>query len=115
LELEQLRAEYLTSVDRYEQAVAAMRTAMEDADQALEVMRVHVQAGKPLIDVLPAIRPSGVRNQLSGAASELERARHAAQRVVFAMLIAEGLTMAEIGRIFGVSRSLVSRMVHEAK
>ena len=76
---------------------------------------MHVQAGKPLIDVLPSIRPSGVRNKLSEAASQLERARHAAQRFVFAMLIAEGLTMAEIGRTFGVSRSLVSRMVHEER
>jgi DNA-directed RNA polymerase specialized sigma24 family protein len=113
VELEELRAEYLAATERYERAAAAMRTAMTEADDALEVVRAHVRGGKPLFEVFAGIGPAGLRNQLSQSADELERARHATQRVVFAMLVAEGLTMAEIGRTFGISRSLVSRMVHE--
>jgi DNA-directed RNA polymerase specialized sigma24 family protein len=114
VELDGLRAEYLTAAERYERAAASLRVAMEEADDGLEVVRAHVQAGKPLLDILPTIRPAGLRNQLSQSADELERARHEAQRVIFAMLAAEGLTLAEIGRTFGISRSLVSRMIHEA-
>jgi len=113
VELERLRAEYLESVDCYERAASAMRDAMNEADQALAAVRTHVETGSPLTEVLPAIRPAAIRDRLSTAANDLERSRHAAQRLVFSMLVAEGLTMAEVGRTFGVSRSLVSRMIHE--
>jgi hypothetical protein len=113
VKVDRLRAEYLEAVARYTQAASALRAAMDEADDALEVMRAHVTRGRPLADVLPSIRPAGVRNNLSDAADALERARHAAQRVVYEILVAEGLTMAEIGRTFGVSRSLVSRVIHQ--
>jgi DNA-directed RNA polymerase specialized sigma subunit len=108
-----LRSEYLEAVDRYEEAASAMRAAMDEADETLDFMRSHVAAGRQLAGALPSIGPAGIRTNLSEAAEQLEKARHAAQRLVYEILIDEGLSMAEIGRMLGVSRSLVSRVVHE--
>ncbi len=59
------------------------------------------------------IDPQSLRASLSDALAELERTRHAAQRLLFLLLQAEGQTLADIGRALGISRQLVSRMVNE--
>jgi transposase-like protein len=45
---------------------------------------------------------------------DVQAARHRAQQAQFKLAAAEGSTMAEIARAWGVSRQLVSRMVKEA-
>jgi hypothetical protein len=113
VEQRELRREYLAALKRYEEATAELRSALERADRNIHVLRSHVEQGLPLNDLIPDLEGAEVRAQLSAAADELERARHDTQRDLYALLLAEGLTMAEIGRAFGVSRSLVSRTLHE--
>ena len=47
------------------------------------------------------------------SSGEVQGARHRAQQAQFKLAAAEGATMAEIARGWGVSRQLVSRMVKE--
>ena len=54
-----------------------------------------------------------MRASLSDALADLERGRHETQRLLFQLLQAEGQTLADIGRTYGISRQLVSRLVNE--
>ena len=108
-----LRRAYLEAIDTYETASIAMRQAMDDASAALEILRRHVESGRPAREIDRLVTPEPLRAQLSAAAIDLERGRHAAQQFLFALLVEEGMTMADVGRMFGVSRSLVSRLVNE--
>jgi predicted DNA-binding protein (UPF0251 family) len=115
VERAKLRDQYLQALDRYGAAEAMMRQAMQEGAEALPVLRRQAEAGLPMADVAGTVRPDGIRNRLSTAAVELERARHEATRLLFSILVDEGMTMADVGRMFGVSRSLVSRFVNESR
>jgi hypothetical protein len=109
----ELRRDYLAALDRYDRASAELRAALDEADEALGVLRAHAKSAEPMMDGLKHIQPDERRSRLSDASHELERCRHTAQRALFRILVADGMTMAEVGRTFGVSRSLVSRFVNE--
>jgi DNA-directed RNA polymerase specialized sigma subunit len=59
------------------------------------------------------LEPHSLRASLSDSLAVLERTRHDAQRLLFQLLHQEGQTMADIGRMWGISRQLVSRLVNE--
>jgi DNA-directed RNA polymerase sigma subunit (sigma70/sigma32) len=59
------------------------------------------------------MEPQLLRANLADALAELERCRHDVQRLLFQILHSEGQTLADIGRSFGISRQLVSRLVNE--
>jgi hypothetical protein len=112
-QLERLRVSYLAALDQFDRCAREMRAALDEASDASDAVRVHVEAGRPARDVTRRVAPDQLRTRLSAAAVELERARHKGQTLWFAMLVEEGLTKAEVGRAFGISRSLVSRMLNE--
>lgn len=112
-ELEQLRSGYLAALDRYDEAVSTMRRVMDEADLATRIMREHALTSAPMADALGGLPADVIRNRLSDSTIELERSRHDAQRLLFSILVGEGMTMTEVARNFGVSRSLVSRFVRE--
>ncbi len=66
-----------------------------------------------MIELEQVIEPQSLRASLGDSLAELERTRHDAQRLLFQLMHAEGLTLADIGRMYGISRQLVSRLVNE--
>jgi hypothetical protein len=107
------RREYLAALDWYDRAAGEMRAALDEGDDSLRLMRMQAQAGLPMRDLLTDVQADERRGRLSNAAEDLERARHAAQRNLYRILVAEGMTMSEIARALGISRGLVSRVVNE--
>ena len=87
--------------------------ALQATLDAREVTREVVQRGRPLGELHNVIKPQELRAAVAKALGELERTRHDAQRLLFQLLHAEGQTMAEIGRMWGISRQRVSRLVNE--
>jgi hypothetical protein len=108
-----LRTRYLAALVAVQDAGARTIAALEEADQARDVVRDVVRRGLPLADLEDALDPQPLRASLSDALAELERTRHDAQRLLFQVLHAEGQTLADIGRMWGISRQLVSRLVNE--
>ena len=111
-----LRRAYLAGLDEFEEAARALRDALEEATATIPVLRGHFASGGAATAVpsnLPdAFEPRPLRTELSEAMDALERSRHSLQVSFFSLLVTEGMTMADIGRMVGVSRSLVSRIVH---
>ena len=46
---------------------------------------------------------------------ELERARHRVRTAVFALGLSEGMTIGELGRLYGFSRQLAARVAAEVR
>jgi hypothetical protein len=110
---ELLRARYLAAVDAVEVASDRTIAALVTAQEARDIARANVAAGRPMTELENMIEPHALRASVSDALTELERTRHDAQRLLFQLLHSEGQTMADIGRTWGISRQLVSRLVNE--
>jgi hypothetical protein len=110
-----------TLKDQFLEAVGVLANERDRLQEALsDAASAWALVGEQIAhDVSPQVcttllDPGRLRGRVSEALDEWERARHRSLRLLFEMLVAEGLSMAEVGRTFGVSRSLVSRFIHEA-
>ncbi len=112
-DVEPLRARYVAALDAVEEASGVTVAALEDARQARLIARELVLSGRRLVDLGQEMELQPLRATVADALAGLERARHDAQRLLFQVLHAEGQTLAEIGRTYGISRQLVSRLVNE--
>jgi hypothetical protein len=108
-----LRARYLAALDDVQAAGDRTIEALVAAREAREIARQHAQRGRPMAELETVIDPQALRNSLGAALTELERTRHDVQRLLFQLMQAEGVTLAHIGRAYGISRQLVSRLVNE--
>jgi hypothetical protein len=113
IDVDRLRQDYLEHLDVLDEAATKVRDAMDSAASALDVIRVHVRAGGNISDFAGLLDPIPLRNELSVALHDLERARHRGQQFMFRILQAEGRSTADIARVWGISRQLVSRLVNE--
>jgi DNA-directed RNA polymerase sigma subunit (sigma70/sigma32) len=113
VDVETLRTRYVESLDALEHASGRTVAALEDARESRVLARHFVHEGRPLAELEREIEVQPLRASVSDALSDLERARHETQRLLFQLLHAEGQTLADIGRTFGISRQLVSRLVNE--
>ena len=109
----QLRQRYVHALDEVERASERAITALVDTRDARAVARDLVESGRPLGDLERVMEPQPLRANLADALATLERSRHDAQRLLFRVLHSEGQTLADIGRSYGISRQLVSRLVNE--
>ena len=75
--------------------------------------RAHWSEGLPYRELLPLRRRLEVIEQISTALRELNRHGHLFRRVEVRALYAEGLTMAQLATVFGVSRQRVSALLRE--
>ena len=112
-DIEVFRAELVAALPPARQAITAMRAALDDAEEAARRTEEYALARRPMTELMRDVGSDMVRANLSSAAQELERTRHAVQRAFFRLLIAEGMTIADIARELRVSRTLVSRIVNE--
>ena len=107
------RAGYLVAMEAVAEASDRMIDALREAQLARGVVREHMARGGRLSDLQDVIDPGTLRASVSDGIVELERTRHAAQRLLFLLLQTEGQSMTDIGRMWGISRQLVSRLVNE--
>jgi hypothetical protein len=79
------------------------------ADCAIE----QIERGETALDVAHSMHLADRREKLNAAATRVRKGRHEFQRTMFLLAMAEGSSLAEIGRTWRVSRQLVSRMTKE--
>jgi hypothetical protein len=108
-----LRERYLRSLDPLDAAADRVHQVLWEAKAGMRVLRRHLEAGNSTNDFRGLVDPAKLRASLSEATMRLERARHVSQRAMFKLLVAEGVSMANIARVYGISRQLVSRVVSE--
>jgi DNA-directed RNA polymerase sigma subunit (sigma70/sigma32) len=112
-DLQNLRERYVAALDLLDEANERLVAVLLDARDARAVARKFVASGRPLKDIDEVLDPQSVRSAVADALAESERRRHEMQRLLFTLLQSEGQTLADIGRTYGISRQLVSRLVNE--
>jgi hypothetical protein len=113
IDLESTRAQYFDALDNLGEALGVLRLALNEGESALQTVRAHVEKQGRASDFVDVFHPASMRAGLSGALTEFERARHRSQRLLFRLLWAEGTSMSDIARAWGISRQLVSRLINE--
>ena len=108
-----LREELLQSLKELGEASQRLHEALNAGAGSFSVVRTLVEEGRGIRNLAEMIDPVPLRAALAESMQRLERARHDTQRAMFQLLRSEGMTNADIARMWGISRQLVSRMVNE--
>ena len=104
-----LRDEAISSIDTLIADVIATRDDLDAYQAVLEKNREHLAHGAR-VNETPALFDLGsVRMTLTQRLASLERTRYGARFALWRLQVAEGTSIAEIARMWGFSRQLVSR------
>jgi len=112
-ELHKLRAESVRTLTEMEEAIVRTRNQLRFMETLMRRVRRMLESGGSATEVARLASAAQARANMSEIIREVQGARHQAQRAQFRLAVAEGATLAEIARTWGVSRQLVSRMVKE--
>jgi transposase-like protein len=112
-QLQGLRQDAIRELEDLEAAIVRTRNQLRFMENVLRRVRKSLESGRPASEVARTADAAEARLATSKVIREVQAARHRAQRAQFKLAAAEGSTMAEIARRWGVSRQLVSRMVKE--
>jgi hypothetical protein len=74
-----------------------------------------VVSGADVATALRAVSPADTRQSINDALKAVEEARHRMRLHIFEIGIQEGLSIGELGRMFGFSRQLAARYAKEAR
>jgi len=108
-----LREESLRSMLELVESVARTRNQLKVVETTVRRSRRLLESGRSMHEIALMINAAEARSVTSGLIREVQGARHRSHQAAFKLAVAEGSTMAEIAREWGVSRQLVSRMVKE--
>jgi hypothetical protein len=106
---EALRTQAIATLGEFMQALTDARTDLDDFHAALETNRRHLIAGGRANDMTGLFDLPSLRSTLTERLDLVERARMDCRRALWRLQMAEGATIAEIAREWGLSRQLVSR------
>jgi CRP-like cAMP-binding protein len=110
---EALREELLQSLKELGEASQRVHEALNAGAGTFSLVRSLLHEGRPVRELVDMIDPVPLRAAVADSMVRLERARHDTQRILFQVLRSEGMTNADIARMWGISRQLVSRLVNE--
>ena len=102
-----------SALSNLEQTMARTQQVLTDAGAAYGTLRSRVSEKVPVADAFSdmAMPWAAVAAQLD----DLERARHRVRTAVFALGLAEGMTIGQLGRLYGFSRQLAARIAAEVR
>jgi hypothetical protein len=112
-QLQALREDAIREIQEMEEAIVRTRNQLRFMENMVRRVRKMLESGRPAAEVARSANAADARAATSAVIRDVQSARHRAQRAQFKLAAAEGSTMAEIARRWGVSRQLVSRMVKE--
>jgi ribosomal protein S20 len=108
-----LREDAARTLREMEEAIIRTRSQLKFMETLMRRVRKMIESGRTATEVANIANAAQARAATSDIIREVQAARHRAQQAQFKLAAAEGSTMAEIARGWGVSRQLVSRMVKE--
>lgn len=107
------RSELLLALTDLEQTMAETQVVLEAAAGTYGTLRSRIDERIPVAEAFPdmAMPWAQVARQLD----VLERARHRTRTAVFALGLSEGMSIGELGRLYGFSRQLAARVAREVR
>jgi len=108
-----LRRDVLSALDELDVATEESGRLFDRLRTQARHLRPQIERGAKASDLTHSLRISDCRAAVSQALTRIEKARHQFQRAMFLLAAAEGASLADIARAWGISRQLVSRMTRE--
>ncbi|MGH9045148.1 MAG: helix-turn-helix domain-containing protein [Acidimicrobiales bacterium] len=112
-EMRRFRELAIATLAEAEEVVVRTRQQLKVMEGGMRRARRIMEAGHSAREVADMVDVGEIRSASSEVIQEIQAARHRAQLMQFRMAAAEGMSLAEIARHWGVSRQLVSRIVKE--
>ena len=106
-----LRDDALEMLDRLLHVATDTHEDLQRFSEAVARYRKHLAADGTAADFAVMINLASTRGSLSDRMAELERARNSARVALWKLHVAEGASIAEVAREWGLSRQLVSRAI----
>jgi hypothetical protein len=105
----------LAALDVVEAAESALREQLHRLDASVGALRAHLESGGTSQGMRDVIDITTQRAASDDALRGLEAARVLAQHAIYRLASADGMNAADIGRAWGVSRQLVSRVLNHVE
>jgi hypothetical protein len=105
----------LAALQEFEAACATTRRELRQHETMVQRVRRQLERDEPFTSVIARNRVASSRVNLTSAITELERARAQMRMACFRLGHEEGVTIAELGRLWGFSRQLASRISKDAR
>jgi hypothetical protein len=109
------RREVLDAYDAIDRAEGRLREQLRRSRKLLEISRRHLENNGSAGSLRDLMDIKDVRGRNDAALRELNEARADAQFALYRLAAEEGMSAAEIGRTFGVSRQFVSRVLNDSR
>jgi DNA invertase Pin-like site-specific DNA recombinase len=109
------RREYLEAIDALDEADRQLRVQLARARRHRAMLRRHLANGGDAAGCREVLDVRSATSQFDGAVGELLAERRRAQKAMYRLSAAEGMTATEIARTWGVSRQFVSRIINGAR
>jgi hypothetical protein len=102
--------ETVQMVENLLEALAELRSTTRSTEVVVRRALKLAKDGADVATALQACRPIDTRHAMNDALKGVEAARHTMRLQIFELGLAQGLTIGELGRIFGFSRQLAARI-----
>ena len=111
--MEKPQAELLSALTALERVMADTQAVLSAAAGTYHTLGARIEERIPVAEAFSdmAMPWAEVARQLD----ELERARHRVRTAVFALGLSEGMSIGELGRLYGFSKQLAARVAREAR
>jgi hypothetical protein len=109
---------YDEAIDAHRNLAASIRTLMSVMERALDSVDDVLDLlhrGEPVAAILAKVQVHQVRRDVNAVLGNLERDRHQARLALIRAGLGQGLTITELGRLWGFSRQLAGRFAREAR
>jgi len=106
------------AVDAAEDLLVALESLRRCTRQAETAVRRGMRAneqGSTVDEVFTVVDPAVVRESMNVALKAVEQGRHRLRLAVFAEALRAGVSIGELGRVFGFSRQLAARYARESQ
>ena len=105
----------LADLDRLLLGAEALAECLAETKVVYRKARQLLVDGDEVNELLMAAGAAGTRQSLTESIDEFEKLRHASRLSLVAAGIEEGMTITAVGKAWGVSRQLASRMAKQVR
>ena len=108
------RTALVSAIERVQMSARDNASRLEVMTQRLQLLRNGVEGGAPVADLVRDADPPIVQ-LLTDNLEELQQSGVEFRYALAAALVEEGMSAADVARIFGVSRQRVSALLNDAR
>jgi len=109
------RKKLVRRIRELNESSAHLRQALDHYEKTMGKIAARLEAGEATISAAEGTSIPSERRHVTESIEEFEAARHQLRLALIVAGKAEGASIAEVGRVLGISRQLAARLAAEAE